>query len=194
MPLMFAVLVAALSYLLGSVVMGVLYSRARGADIRERDLPGGSGTYRQYGAAAAALVTLGDILKGVLAALLARALAPDATWVAPLFVVLGHCYPVFHAFRGGGGIAPLMGALTVLAPTALAGMLASAAVVIPLYRATLQQRLKLNAVPFATAVAVPLGLLLAARTGGLSDLLAGAAAMAVRALHLLASPKPAGPA
>ena len=55
MPLMFAVLVAALSYLLGSVVMGVLYSRARGADIRERDLPGGSGTYRQYGLGAALL-------------------------------------------------------------------------------------------------------------------------------------------
>lgn len=184
-----SVLVAAVSYLLGSVVMGVLYSRARGADIRDRDLPGGSGTYRQYGAAAAALVTLGDVLKGALAALLARTLTPDATWVAPLFVVLGHCYPAFHAFRGGGGIAPLLGALVVLAPVTLGGMLLATAAVIPLYRATLQRTLRLNAVPFAAAVVVPLGLVLAGRFGGVTDVLAGGAAMAARALHLLAAPR-----
>ncbi|MFC4640533.1 glycerol-3-phosphate acyltransferase [Deinococcus hohokamensis] len=183
--------VAALSYLLGSLVMGVLYSRARGADIRERDLPGGSGTYRQYGLQAALLVAAGDILKGVAAAVLARTLTPDQTWLAPLFVVLGHCYPVFFGFRGGGGIAPLGGALLVLAPWTLLGTLATALAVIPPYRAALQGRLRLNAVPFATAVAVPVGLLLAARFGGLWDLLAGGAAMAVRALHLLAAPRSA---
>ncbi|EYB69510.1 hypothetical protein DEIPH_ctg004orf0008 [Deinococcus phoenicis] len=182
-------LVALASYLLGSLVAGVLYSRARGADIRDRDLPGGSGTYRQHGLAAALLVTACDVLKGAAAVLLAHWLTPDFTWVATLFVVLGHCYPVFFGFAGGGGIAPLMGALLVAAPITLAGMLAAGLALIPLYRATLQARLGLNAVPFATAVAVPLGVLLALRYGGLPDLLAGGAAMAARALHLLTAQK-----
>lgn len=181
-------LVAVLSYLLGSVVVGVLYSRARGADIQGRDLPGGSGTYRQFGRNAAILVTAGDILKGVLAVALARLLTPELIWPATLAVVLGHCYPVFFRFRGGGGIAPLMGALLVAAPLLLLGTLALGLSLIPLYRATLQGRLKLNAVPFATAVAVPMGLLLSLRYGGLADLLAGGAVMAVRAVHLLAFP------
>lgn len=185
---MLALLVAVLSYLLGSLVTGVLYSRARGADILGRDLPGGSGTYRQFGRNAAILVTAGDILKGVLAALLARALIPEQPWIATLAVVLGHCYPLFFRFRGGGGIAPLMGALLVVAPLTLLGTLALGLALIPLYRATLQSRLNLNAVPFATAVAVPLGVLLSLRYGGLADLLAGSAAMAVRAAHLLAVP------
>lgn len=181
-------LVAAASYLLGSLVAGVLYSRVRGEDIRGRDLPGGSGTYRQYGVWAAILVTALDILKGALAAGLALHFTPQATWVAMLGAVLGHCYPVYFRFRGGGGIAPLLGALLAVAPITLAGMVAAGLLVIPLYRATVQSRVKLNALPVATAVAVPVGLLLATRYGGLADLFAGGAAMAVRAVHLLARP------
>lgn len=185
---MLPLLVALISYLLGSLVTGVLYSRARGADISGRDLPGGSGTYRQFGRNAAILVTAGDILKGVLAVALARVLTPELTWLATLAVVLGHCYPVFFRFQGGAGIAPFLGALLVAAPLTLLGTLATGLVLIPLYRATLQSRLKLNAVPFATAVAVPVGLLLSLRYGGLPDLLAGGAAMTLRAIHLLAFP------
>lgn len=181
-------LVFAVSYLLGSLVAGVLYSQRRGEDIRGRDLPGGSGTYRQYGVVAAVLVTVLDIVKGAVAAGVGLILAPEATWVAMLGVVLGHCYPLYFRFQGGGGIAPLLGALLVAAPITLAGMVGTGLLLIPLYRATLQARVKLNAVPFATAVAVPVGLLLATRYGGLSDLLAGGAAMAVRAAHLLARP------
>jgi len=176
-------------YLLGSLVAGVLYSRLRGEDIRARDLPGGSGTYRQYGLAAAVGVSLFDILKGAAAALLAGALAPGHAWVGALGVVLGHCYPLFFRFRGGGGVAPLLGALLVAAPLTLAGTLLAALAVIPLYRRTLQPRVGLNAIPAAAAVAVPLGGLLALRYGGLPDLLAGGAAMAVRAADLLAREK-----
>lgn len=182
-------LVALASFLLGSLVAGVLYSRARGSDIRDRDLPGASGTYRQHGLAVALGVMAFDVSKGAAAVLLARALTPDFTWVATLFVVLGHCYPAFFRFRGGGGIAPLMGALLVTGPLTLLGMLALGLAVMPVYKKTLQGRLGLNAVPFATALAVPVGLLLAARFGGLPDLLAGGAAMAVRAVHLLAFPE-----
>lgn len=187
------VVLLTLSYLLGSLVAGVLYSRARGEDIRGRDLPGGSGTYRQYGRAAAVLVSALDIVKGVLAAALARWLAPEWGALAALGVVAGHCYPLYFRFQGGAGVAPLLGALLVLAPLTLAGMLAAALAVIPAYRATLQGRLGLNAVPFAALVAVPLGLVLASRYGGLGALLAAGGVMALRALHLLLRP-PARPA
>lgn len=186
-------LVAAVSYLLGSLTAGVLYSRLRGDDIRNRDLPGGSGTFRQYGRSAAVLVTALDILKGVLAALLARWLVPEYTWLATLAVVLGHCYPLYFKFNGGGGIAPLLGAMLAVAPRTLLFILLLAAVIIPLYKVTLQSRLKLNAVPFATPIVVLAGLWFASRYGGLSDLLAGGAAMALRAVHLLAFP-PVSPA
>ena len=178
------------SYLLGSLVAGVLYSRGRGEDIRGRDLPGGSGTYRQYGLGAALLVTALDILKGAVAAGLALWLAPDAvplaTALATFGVVFGHCYPAFFGLRGGGGIAPFLGAMLVVAPWTLLATVALALAVIPLYRATLQPRLKLNAIPFVTALAVPVGVLLALRLGGLPEFLAGSAAMGVRAAQLLA--------
>ena len=178
------------SYLLGSLVAGVLYSRGRGEDIRGRDLPGGSGTYRQYGKGAAAAVTLADILKGAAAVGLALWLAPQAlplaTALATFGVVFGHCYPVWFGFRGGGGIAPFLGAMLVVAPWTLLATVAFALALIPLYRATLQPRLKLNAIPFATVVAVPVGLLIASRLGGGAEFLAGSAAMGIRAVHLLA--------
>ncbi|MDB5044539.1 MAG: hypothetical protein JWQ08_589 [Deinococcus sp.] len=187
------VLVAVVAYLLGSLVAGILYSRARGQDIRDHDLPGGSGTVRQYGRLAGLAVTLADMLKAMLAVGLARLVAPEWTALAAFFVVLGHCYPVFFRFQGGAGIAPFMGALLITAPLTILGILAAGLAIIPVYKATLQQRLKLNAVPFATALAVPLGVLLAVRFGGLPELLAGALAMAIRTLHLLIAP-PARPA
>lgn len=182
---MHAVLIALFSYLLGSLVAGILYSYARGEDIRGRDLPGGSGTYRQYGREAAIVVTLLDGLKGAAAVWLAHALAPQWTWLAVGGVVLGHCYPIFFGFRGGGGIATLLGALFVAAPLTTALMLGLGLAVIPLYKATWQKQLGLNAIPVATAVAVPLGLLLSTRFGGLYELLAGGGAMGLRALDMV---------
>lgn len=175
-----------LSYLLGSLVAGVVYSRRRGDDIRGRDLPGGSGTYRQYGRGAAVLVSALDILKGALAVWLAAEVAPGSGALATFGVVLGHCYPVFFGWRGGGGIAPFLGAMLVVAPWTILATLALALAVIPLYKATAQSRLRLNAIPFAAALALPVGALIAARLGGLGAFLAGSAAMALRAGHLLA--------
>lgn len=179
------VLVALLAYLLGSVSFGVLYSRWRGADVRDRDLPGTSGMYRQYGLGIAAAIMLADLLKGVLAAALALWLAPDWSPLAVAAVVAGHCYPLFFGLNGGGGIAPLIGALLPLAPLTLLLTLLAGVLLIPLYKATLQPLLKLNAIPAATALALPLGLLLAWRFGGFLDLLAGGLVMLLRALHLL---------
>jgi glycerol-3-phosphate acyltransferase PlsY len=85
-----------LAYLLGALVGGLLFF----PEVRQKDLPGGSGVFRRKGPLAAFLVVLFDVGKGVLAAFL----TPEA-W-RPL---AAHNCPLFFRFRGGGGIAPSLG-------------------------------------------------------------------------------------
>ena len=191
-PLASAFLILLLSYLIGSLVFGILYSRVRGRDIRNADLPGGSGTYRQYGLWPAIIVTALDILKGVIAVLIARAVAPDFVWLATLGVTLGHCYPVYFKFDGGGGIAPFNGAFITVSPLSAIPTFILALLVIPVYKATLQPRLKMNAVPFAAACMLIFGIaitLLRHDRMGLVAFLAGAAVLAVRAIQMLRQPE-----
>lgn len=91
-----------LAYLLGSLVGGLLFF----PEVRERDLPGGSGVFRRKGPGAAALVVAWDVAKGVLAALLTP---PEWRPWAGMAAVAGHNWPLFFRFRGGGGIAPSLG-------------------------------------------------------------------------------------
>ena len=187
-------LVSLLSLLLGSLVGGVLYSRARGQDIRAADLPGGSGSWRQYGPAAGIGVAFFDGLKGTLSVYLAHLLMPnDAALGAALatsFAVLGHCYPPLLGYRGGGGIATLIGALALAAPSALLQALGAAVLFIPIYKLFLQKFVGLNVVPVAAGVAVPVLLWRAwqgghPEEGGFWAALAGSLVMAGRAAHLV---------
>src|SRR5690606_3152309 len=84
--------------------------------------PGATNVLRTGNRKAAALTLAGDVLKGVVAVLLARWLAPTLG-LAPITIVLvgfaafvGHLYPVFHRFRGGKGVATAGGVLLALAP------------------------------------------------------------------------------
>ncbi|GHF92855.1 glycerol-3-phosphate acyltransferase 2 [Deinococcus piscis] len=188
-------LVSLLSFLLGSLVAGILYSRWRGKDIRGADLPGGSGSWRQYGPAVGIGVALFDGLKGALAVALAGWLMPQdpalGAALATFFVVLGHCYPPLFGWRGGGGIATLIGALALAAPQALVGTLAAAAVFMPLYKLLLQRSVQLNVVPVTAGVVVPVLLWLAWQRGGFWAALLGSLVMGVRAAHMLqARPRP----
>ena len=61
-----------------------------------------------------------DILKGVLVAGAALLFAdPEVAAWASLAACIGHIYPMWHRFRGGFGISPLIGALLVLDPVGL---------------------------------------------------------------------------
>ena len=104
-------------YLLGSVNFSILITRFLfGKDIRD----GGSGnagatnTARQFGIVYGVLVLAGDVLKAV-AALYAGTLicGTDGILYAGAACVAGHCYPVFHRFKGGKGVA--VGATAVFA-------------------------------------------------------------------------------
>ena len=57
-----------------------------------------------------------DGAKGAAAVLLARAFAAeDATQLAGLMAMLGHCFPVWLSFKGGKGVATFLGIMLALA-------------------------------------------------------------------------------
>lgn len=108
-----------LAYLVGSVDFGVIVPKAMGIDIYEQGSgnPGTSNVFRTLGKRAAALVLLGDGLKGFIAALIGGALVDETTAFACGFAaVLGHAFPIWHRFRGGRGVATAMGAAIYLEP------------------------------------------------------------------------------
>ncbi|MEY4984753.1 MAG: acyl-phosphate glycerol 3-phosphate acyltransferase [Pseudomonadota bacterium] len=117
--------VAALSYLLGSVPFGVVITRALGlGDLRQIGSGniGATNVLRTGNKAAAAATLLLDAAKGGVAVLVARAMVgADAAQVAALASFLGHLFPVWLGFRGGKGVATFLGTLLALAwPVGLA--------------------------------------------------------------------------
>lgn len=117
------------AYLLGSLNFGVIVSHLRYRDDIRRHGSGNAGTtnaLRTYGKGAAAAVLVGDFLKGTAAVWLGCALTGQLLggWLASLLVVLGHMFPVFFGFRGGKGVATAAGAILLLNPYILLGLLA----------------------------------------------------------------------
>jgi|SRR5690554_1406382 len=112
-------LVAALAYLLGSVPFGLVITRALGlGDLRAIGSGniGATNVLRTGNRGAALATLLLDAGKGGIAVLLARAaLGEDAAQVAALASFLGHLFPVWLGFRGGKGVATLLGTLLALA-------------------------------------------------------------------------------
>ena len=131
--MLFYILTAAVSYLLGSIPFGFVLVRAfRGADIRQS----GSGNIGATNVARTSpvlgvLTLLLDALKGLAAVAIARyGIAPHAgssavllPGVAALFAILGHVFPVWLKFRGGEGVATGLGSFLLLAPKALLVMI-----------------------------------------------------------------------
>lgn len=115
-------LVIAFSYLLGSVPFGIVFTRAKGVDLRKVGSGniGATNVLRAAGKGPAVLTLLGDILKGAAAVALARALGLGASYegLAALAAVAGHDFSVFLKFRGGKGVATSLGAVLIYAPQA----------------------------------------------------------------------------
>lgn len=125
-----------LSYLLGSVSGSMVMGSLRQVDIRDKGSgnAGGTNAFRTQGFKFALLVVLIDVGKGFLAA-----------WLFPQFdlgtldagvsleiqmlscgfaVVVGHCFPLWHGFRGGKGAATSVGALLLINPVVVIPMIA----------------------------------------------------------------------
>lgn len=116
MSVAITIILGLLSYLLGSVSTAILVCRLLGLpDPRGEGSgnPGATNVLRIGGRMPAALTLAGDVLKGTVAVLIARALTADMDTIAiaGLAAFLGHLYPVFFAFRGGKGVATGLGVL-----------------------------------------------------------------------------------
>jgi len=107
------------AYLLGTFPTAILVGRREGRDpTREGSRnPGASNAYRTLGRRAGALVLLGDLGKGGLAAGAGLATGNRAVAVGcGLAAVLGHVAPVTRGLRGGKGVATAAGMALVLLP------------------------------------------------------------------------------
>ena len=129
-------LTMAAAYLIGSMNWAIILTRIfKGQDIRTvgSGNAGATNVLRSQGVVLAVLTLIGDIGKGVLAAFLggwimswvqlspgdSPMITPESLvlmgrYIAGVFVVLGHLYPLFHGFRGGKGVAAAAGLLFVL--------------------------------------------------------------------------------
>ena len=113
-----------ISYLLGSIPFGYLLVRfVRHEDIRAVGSGNiGATNVIRSGAKGLGIATLLlDLLKGFVAVLLARHIAPanyDLAVGAPIAAVLGHVFPVWLRFRGGKGVATALGVFLALVPLA----------------------------------------------------------------------------
>ncbi len=106
-----------LGYLLGSIPFGVLLTRAAGAgDLRQIGSGniGATNVLRTGRKGLAAATLLLDMAKGAVAVLLAAAFLPGTAALAATAAFVGHCYPVWLKFRGGKGVATLMGVVLAL--------------------------------------------------------------------------------
>lgn len=101
-----------IGYLLGSIPFGVLLTRAAGAgDLRTIGSGniGATNVLRTGRKGLAAATLLLDLAKGLVAVLLVAHIWPGEQPLAAAGALIGHCYPLWLRFRGGKGVATLMG-------------------------------------------------------------------------------------
>ena len=120
------IIMALIAYAIGSVNFSVIISKKMaGFDVRENGSgnAGSTNVLRTVGKKAAAITLVCDILKGVVAILIAlldgliageSASKAILVEVAALAVVLGHTFPVFFGFRGGKGVATSLGIILLV--------------------------------------------------------------------------------
>jgi glycerol-3-phosphate acyltransferase PlsY len=122
-----------IGYLIGSFSIARLVTRiaAPGQDLGKVEVPdrntGGTFQLKTVGATTASMV-LGpkiggmigilDVLKGAIPALVVRLIFPAQPYFlfTGIAVVIGHVWPIYYRFRGGGGLSPALGTLLVLDP------------------------------------------------------------------------------
>ncbi len=106
-----------LGYLLGSIPFGLILTRAFGAgDLRQIGSGniGATNVLRTGRKGLAAATLLLDAAKGFAAVAITEALWPGSGVLAAAAAFLGHVYPVWLRFRGGKGVATMMGIVLAL--------------------------------------------------------------------------------
>ena len=121
------IIVGLIAYLLGSISFSVIFSKKfAGVDVRTKGSgnAGSTNVLRVAGKKAALCTLICDVLKGVVAILIAFVvgkiikadgnIAAILCEIAGLLVVIGHTFPVFFKFKGGKGVATSLGVLLTI--------------------------------------------------------------------------------
>lgn len=111
------VLALMLGYALGSIPFAYIVTQAFGlGDIRQvgSGNVGTTNVLRTGNKLAAALTLVGDVGKGIVAVLVAKAYGEGAAMAAALGAFTGHIFPVWLNFKGGKGVATYLGILAAL--------------------------------------------------------------------------------
>ncbi|TLS53079.1 glycerol-3-phosphate 1-O-acyltransferase PlsY [Paenibacillus antri] len=132
------VLAVVIGYLIGSISFSFIWGRLfQGIDIRKHGSgnAGATNTLRVMGVGPALTVLALDIAKGVLAVWVGWWLDPVSLLLpilAGFAAIVGHNWPVFFAFRGGKGIATMIGVVATLCfvPGLVAGLVGIASIVV----------------------------------------------------------------
>jgi glycerol-3-phosphate acyltransferase PlsY len=127
-----------LGYLLGSISGSLLLGRLRGVDIRQQGSgnAGGTNALRTQGPWFALGVVVIDVGKSALAAWLGGWGIADERHALVMGLLTGagaaagHVWPLYFGFRGGKGVAAVLGALLVLWPVGVLTMLGVALLVL----------------------------------------------------------------
>ena len=113
--LLIGIFVTIAGYLSGSIPFAYIITRALGVDVFTIGTgnPGAANIFRMVGRKWGALVFLTDFSKGAFPVLMATVMELEMLWVVAsgIAAVIGHLFPIYSGFRGGKGIATLLGLL-----------------------------------------------------------------------------------
>ena len=116
------------TYLVGSINFGLILGYIQGLDLRSQGSgnAGATNALRILGTRSGIFVFIGDALKGYLAIYFCNLIlfqqesllfsSSDYLFLALIFSLIGHCYPIWFNFRGGKGAATALGAFLFIDP------------------------------------------------------------------------------
>jgi len=116
------------TYLVGSINFGLILGYIQGLDLRSQGSgnAGATNALRILGTRSGIFVFIGDALKGYLALYVCNLIlfqqesllfsSSDYLFLALIFSLIGHCYPIWFNFRGGKGAATALGAFLFIDP------------------------------------------------------------------------------
>ena len=124
--IMIYIIIVLIAYLLGNISTSyIVAKRMMGVDIRTQGSgnAGSTNVLRTLGKKAGAITFVGDVLKGIVAVVIAKGIAKyvgadidTAGYLAVFGVVAGHNWPVLLGFRGGKGVATSLGSMIAVNP------------------------------------------------------------------------------
>ena len=156
--IIFKIMFVIACYLIGSVCFGYVFAKAlKRKDFGKEDLPGAAGTYRQLGHKIGIATGFLDMAKGLIPILLAKYVIKLDIYtitIASLAIIVGHNWPIFFKFKGGGGLSTTIGVSLALVPLEFAIAFPVAVATGFIYKYTLRERFKVGPNPIGGGVGV----------------------------------------